>query len=82
MIFSERLIKILFFSITPVLLYAQFISPDKFKSVLFIEQEEVIGARAAGMGNAFTAAVNNVSAMRVNPAGLAKSGSGCCPLHG
>jgi hypothetical protein len=47
---------------------------NNFNSLLIFEQNDIVGSRAAGLGNAFTATVSDVSAMKWNPAALTKTG--------
>ena len=58
----------------PLLLRAQPGSADRLQSLLLLDKQEVISARAAGMGNAFSAAVQGAAAIRINPAALARCG--------
>jgi opacity protein-like surface antigen len=53
---------------------AQVIPADRFYSVLVFNQYSAFGARAAGMGNAYTAIANDLTAIYWNPAALARTG--------
>jgi hypothetical protein len=66
--FAVKIITIILVAFTPIL--SQLISTDKFTTLFSLEVNDWVGARAAAMGNAYTAAVKDVSAIHWNPAAL------------